>query len=83
MKRKTNCKSRADTYYYGISRVALFLTSVLAVFTLKAVEVTGSDPELKLFLDPLIPEMLGNLLLICGFVIAGGVLFEFLFRREY
>lgn len=82
MKRNNARDNRADTYYFRVSRIILFLSAIMAVAVLKIVSVAGIDPDFAIRFDPLVPEMMKNILLICAFVLGGGLVFEIFSNRE-
>ena len=69
-------KYRADTYFYGISRIVLFLASVLAVSVLFLVSRMRPDPDLFISFYDFVPEMIKNNLAICLSVVGAGLFFE-------
>ncbi len=76
MKNHIKLKFKADTYYFRVSKLALFLTALFSILILYFVNLMSSSPVLALKYYFEIPGMIKNVLLICVAVLSVGVVFE-------
>ena len=76
MKYTDNLKIGADTYYFPISKIALFFTAIFALFILYLVQAMNNLPELAVKYYHEIPGVLKNVLLVCAAAAAVGAAFE-------
>ena len=71
-----NLKKAADTYYFKISKIALFITALFSIFIMCLVNSMNSSPELAIKYYFEIPGVLKNVLLICAASLTVGAVFE-------
>ncbi len=76
MKNHSDLKKKADTYFFKISKVALFITAIYAIGILFAVYSMNSSPAVALKYYFIIPELLKSVLLVCVVCSAIGLVFE-------
>lgn len=76
MKYRNLLKSQADTYYFSVSKTAMFFTSIFAVFILYSVYKMSLCPDLAAKYYYSVPSVLKNVLLVCIAAVSVGVVFE-------
>ena len=76
MNRRKQLKETADTYFYRISKTALFFTAIFAVAVLYLVHAMNVCPSIAVKYYCIVPEILKNISLICVFVLISGTVFE-------
>ncbi len=69
-------KNRADTYFYRVSKTALFFTALFSVYILYLVNEMTVCPQLAVKYYYAVPSMLKNVLLVCSASLAVGAAFE-------
>ena len=76
MKYRSKLKYSADTYFFRIAKVSMFITAVFTVSVLYLVCQMSSYPALAIKYYCAIPKLIQNVLLVCAAAVSVGVIFE-------